>query len=132
MIADWRGDWIGLGLAEKLARDGCAVRLAVAGPMAGEALQSYTRDHWIGLLHRLGVQVTTHAKLFGADDTAAYFQHTITGEPIELGDTDTLVLSYGHSPAQDLEAALAGLDLEVAVVGDCLSPRSAEEAVYEG
>ena len=38
VIADWRCDWVGLGLAEKLARSGCWVRLAVNGIMAG-------RDH---------------------------------------------------------------------------------------
>ncbi len=132
VVADWRGDWIGLGLAEKLARDGCAVRLAVAGPMAGEALQSYTRDHWIGLLHGLGVRVTPNARLFGADRDTVYCQHAITGDPIELGDTDTLVLSYGHEPQGDLERDLDGIDLPKHVIGDCLSPRSAEEAVYEG
>ena len=132
VVADWRGDWIGLGLAEKLARDGCAVHLAVAGPMAGEALQSYTRDHWIGLLHRVGVRMTPYAVLFGADRDTVYCRHAVTGEAIEFAETDTLVLSYGHSPETRLETDLAGLDLPRHVVGDCLSPRSAEEAVYEG
>ena len=31
VIADWRCDWIGLGLAEKLTRDGCRVRLCCNG-----------------------------------------------------------------------------------------------------
>ena len=132
VVADWRGDWVGLGLAEKLARDGCAVHLVTAGPMAGEALQSYMRDHWIGLLHGLGVRVTPNAQLFGADDDTVYFRHAITGEPIAVGDTDSLALSYGHTPCNELERALEGLELPLQVVGDCLSPRSAEEAVYEG
>ena len=36
IIADWRRDWVGLGMAEKLAREGSTVRLAVVGPMAGD------------------------------------------------------------------------------------------------
>ena len=36
VVYDWRSDWIGLGVAEKLARDGCRVTLAVNGYMAGE------------------------------------------------------------------------------------------------
>ena len=35
IVADWRGDWIGFGLAEKLATDGCRVKLVVNGAMAG-------------------------------------------------------------------------------------------------
>ncbi len=31
-----------------------------------------------------------------------------------------------------LEQDLAAMDIEIHLVGDCLSPRSAEEAVYEG
>ena len=45
---------------------------------------------------------------------------------------DTLVIAQGHQPDTSLERELAGLPIEVQLAGDCLSPRSAEEAVYEG
>ena len=48
LVADWRCDWIGMGLAEKLAREGRQVRLAVNGTHAGQNLQQYVRDHWAG------------------------------------------------------------------------------------
>ena len=57
VIADWRCDWIGVGLAEKLALDGCNVRLAVCGTHAGQNLPMYIRDDWAGKLHRLGVEI---------------------------------------------------------------------------
>ena len=38
VVADWRADWIGMGLAEKLARAGCRVRLCVDGAACGPAL----------------------------------------------------------------------------------------------
>ena len=34
VVADWRADWTGIGVAEKLARDGCHVRLYVNANMA--------------------------------------------------------------------------------------------------
>lgn len=43
-IADWRCDRDGLGRAERLARDGCNVRLAVNGTMAGQLIPQYARD----------------------------------------------------------------------------------------
>jgi 2,4-dienoyl-CoA reductase-like NADH-dependent reductase (Old Yellow Enzyme family) len=132
VVADWRCDWVGVGLAERLARDGSQVRLCVDGEMAGQNLQKYLRWHWTGELHKLGVQVISHARLFGADNDTAYFQHTTSGEPIICEGMDTLVIAQGHQPATTLEQSLVGMDVEIQLVGDCLSPRSAEEAVYEG
>ncbi|MBW2541635.1 MAG: FAD-dependent oxidoreductase [Deltaproteobacteria bacterium] len=132
VIADWRGDWIGMGLAEKLARDGCRVRLAVSGIHAGQNLQMYIRDTGVARLHRLGVEIIPYARLYGADGDTAYFHHMAGSDPIVCEGMDTLVLSQGHQPEIALEQSLRGSDLEIHLVGDCLSPRSAEEAVYEG
>jgi len=132
VVADWRADWVGLGLAEKLARDGCRVRLAVDARMAGQSIQNYVRDHWIGNLHRLGVEILTDLHLFGADADTAYFRHATSGEPVLLEDTETLVLAQGHEAETALADALAGWAGEVHLVGDCLAPRTAEEAVFDG
>jgi hypothetical protein len=45
---------------------------------------------------------------------------------------DTLVIAQGHQSDTTLEQELVETDVEIHLVGDCLSPRSAEEAVYEG
>jgi 2,4-dienoyl-CoA reductase-like NADH-dependent reductase (Old Yellow Enzyme family)/thioredoxin reductase len=132
VIADWRCDWVGMGLAEKLAKDGRQVRLAVNGTHAGQNLQMYLRDHWAAKLHKLGVEVIPYARLFGADRDSAYFIHIVSGEPIILQQVDTVVLALGHAPESGLEAELLPLGLPMHLAGDCLSPRSAEEAVYEG
>ncbi|HEY2892229.1 MAG TPA: hypothetical protein VGJ31_16455, partial [Dongiaceae bacterium] len=118
--------------AEKLAKDGHHVRLAVNGTHAGQNLQMYLRDHWAAKLHKLGVEVIPYARLFGADRDSAYFSHIVSGEPIVMSDVDTVVLALGHTPETALEMELAPLNIPVHLAGDCLSPRSAEEAVYEG
>jgi 2,4-dienoyl-CoA reductase-like NADH-dependent reductase (Old Yellow Enzyme family) len=132
VVADWRPDWIGMGLAEKLARDGCRVRLCVDGLMAGQRLPWYVRDSWNGILHKLGVEIIPYARLFGADADAVYFQHATSGEPIVVEQVETLVLSLGHERVADLETELADYAGEVRVIGDALTPRTAEEAVLEG
>ncbi len=132
VIADWRGDWIGLGLAEKLAREGCHVRLCSTANAPGVNVQYYTRDLWIGELSRLGVEFIPYARLYGADRESAYFQHTASDEPLECADTDTLVVSYGHQSEMGLSDALAGWEGEVHSIGDALSPRTAEEAILDG
>jgi hypothetical protein len=132
VIADWRCDWVGLGLAERLARNGSQVRLAVNGTMAGASIPQYARDKWLGDLHRLGVEVLPYMRLFGVDEDTAYFQHTLSGEAVILEGTDTLVTALGHQPCLDLADALEDWPGELHLIGDCLSPRTAEEAILEG
>lgn len=132
LIADWRCDWIGMGLAEKLARAGHHVRLAVNGLHAGQNLQMYLRDHWAAQLHDLGVEIIPYARIYGVDGQAAYLSHIVSGKPIVCEGVDTVVMSHGHAPETALEAELQNSGLEMHLVGDCLSPRSAEEAIYEG
>ena len=132
VIADWRADWIGLGLAEKLALDGCRIRLCINGLMPGETIPWYVRDEAVGRLNKLGVETITYARLFGADGDTVYMQHTVSGEPIILDKVDTLVLSQGHESITILEEELADWPGEIHVIGDAASPRTAEEAVLEG
>ncbi len=132
LIADWSADWVGLGIAEKLARDGCSVTLCVEGLAAGETIQSYVRDTMVANLHRLGVQIVTYARLYGRDGSTIYMEHCASGEPLVFDDIDTLVLSQGHDRVAELERELEGFTGEVHVIGDALTPRTAEEAVLEG
>lgn len=132
VVADWKGDWIGMGLAELLAERGCHVRLAVNGLFAGETLQSYVRDANAARLHALGVEVIPYARLFGRDEDNVYLQHTASGEAVIIEDVATLVLAQGHAPDTALQDDLAGFAGEVIAIGDCQMPRSCEEAVLEG
>ena len=45
---------------------------------------------------------------------------------------DTLVIAQGHQSDTKLEQELTDMNVDIHLAGDCLSPRSAEEAVYEG
>jgi len=132
VIADWRADWVGLGLGERLALSGSAVTLCTNAAMAGETLQLYTRNHYVGRLHKLGVTIRTHVRLYGVDSDTAYFQDTLTQDPVVLDDIGTVVLSLGHSAVSDLRLELNDVRFPVISIGDCVSPRTAEEAVYEG
>jgi 2,4-dienoyl-CoA reductase-like NADH-dependent reductase (Old Yellow Enzyme family) len=132
LIADWKSDWIGLGLAQKLAEDGCRVRLAVNGLHAGETIPFYVRDIAAGKAQSLGVEIIPYSRLFGADGNTVYLQHTANQEPIVFEDIDTLVLSQGHEPEDGLVDQLSGYPGQVLMAGDCLAARTAEEAVLEG
>ncbi|EKT4524983.1 FAD-dependent oxidoreductase [Pseudomonas putida] len=131
LVVDWRSDWIGPGIAERLVREGHQVQLAVNGTHCGENLPLYVRDQMAGELHRLGIAITPYARLYGCDDNTVYLLHTASGEPMIFEGIDTLVLCLGHQPQDTLGEELAGL-VEVRRVGDCLAPRTVEEAIHDG
>jgi len=90
------------------------------------------RDAWLGTLHKLGVELLPMVRLFGADAGTAYFQHTASGEAVLCEGMDTLVLAMGHDAEGALADEMEDWPGELHRVGDCLSPRTAEEAVLEG
>jgi hypothetical protein len=108
------------------------VTLAVNGYMPGQTIQMYVRDRWIGDLHKLGVETIPYARLFGADATSAYLQHVTSGEPIIVEEVDTIVTSLGHHSVTTLADSLEDWRGDVLLAGDCLAPRTCEEAVFEG
>ncbi|MGP9545992.1 oxidoreductase [Psychrobacter sp. AOP7-B1-25] len=132
VVYDSKGDWIGVGIAEMLAKSGAKVTLAVNGLHVGEALQSYVRDSSAARIHNLGIEIITYARAFGFDDDTVYFHHTAGGEPIILNGVDHLVLSCGGMPNTSPEDEDCWKGLPVTLIGDCLAPRTAEEAVYDG
>lgn len=132
VVADWRCDWIGPGLALLLARKGHQVRLAVNGLCAGQNLQQYVRDHWAGKLHQSGIEVIPYARLFGLDTDTAYFTHAASGAPIVLDGVDTVVRVAGNAPRNALERKMHDLGLPFITVGDCTMARTAEEAIHDG
>ena len=132
VIADWSCDWNGLGVAERLAREGHQVRLLSGGSVAGESIQAIVRDQWIGVLHGLGVEMTPYAHFYGVQDGSAFFQHMSSGEAIVCEGVDTVVTCYAAQVSRDCDGWLATLDCEVVRVGDALAPRTVEEAVLDG
>ncbi|MFP3536062.1 FAD-dependent oxidoreductase [Pseudomonas sp. SIMBA_021] len=131
VVADWRCDWIGPGIAERLVRAGHQVQLTVNGTHCGESLPLYVRDQMAGELHKLAVPIIPYARLYGCDDSTVYLQHTASGEPMLLENVDSLVLCQGHQSVDDLGQQLKGL-VPFQRIGDCLAPRTVEEAIHEG
>jgi hypothetical protein len=132
VVYDWMGDWAGSGIAEKLAGEGAHVRLAVNHHCAAANIQTYIRFEAVARLHRLGVEVIPWLRLYGADGRTVYFIHTPSREALSMEDVDTLVLNTPNLQEDGLVPVLEEIGLPYSLVGDALSPRTAEEAVYEG
>jgi hypothetical protein len=97
----------------------------------------YVRDEMTAEALRRGVTIVPFVRPYGVDDDTVYLQHVLTAEPVLL-EAAALVLATGHDPVDELLRELEARrddgrlgDLEVHAVGDCLSPRTAEEAVLD-
>lgn len=133
VIADWRSDWTGLGVAELVARSGGRrVTLCVNGYAAGETIQQYTRNVMLGAVYEANVDIVTNVRLYGADEDTVYLQNTLTAQPVIIEDVAALVLAMGHRQQDSLYRQLKSAGVDVHAIGDCQSPRTVEEATLEG
>lgn len=137
VVADWRCDWVGLGVATLLAGNGRKVTLASSGYHAGQRIQQYVRDQMLAAAKRAHVRLVPMTRPFGADTGVVYLQDVLTEEAVIVEGASALVLATGHVAADgllnELEAAVAaGAPYRVIGAGDVVTPRTIEEAVLEG
>jgi NADPH-dependent 2,4-dienoyl-CoA reductase/sulfur reductase-like enzyme len=132
VVADWGGDSTGLDCAELLAAEGFEVTLASAALVPGEALHQYRRNLAIGRLYRAGIRVEHHVELAGAATGTVVVRNLLAPELATEIRADAVVLALGRVPDDTLVVPLRARGLRVEVAGDCLSPRSLEEAILEG
>jgi 2,4-dienoyl-CoA reductase-like NADH-dependent reductase (Old Yellow Enzyme family)/thioredoxin reductase len=132
VVADWGGDAGGLACAELLAAAGSEVTIAVGSAALGETLHQYQRNVYAARLYRAGVRFEHHLELAGAEPGRVRFRNLFAEELETTLPADLLVLSLGRVPERGLAEALATGGAQVEEAGDCLSPRSAEEAILEG
>jgi 2,4-dienoyl-CoA reductase-like NADH-dependent reductase (Old Yellow Enzyme family)/thioredoxin reductase len=132
VVADWGGDPSGLGAADVLAAQGLQVTVALAAVAAGESIHQYTRNLYLERLYRAGVRLEHHLELAEASAGRAVFRNLFAPDlEVELS-ADAVVLALGRVPAEGPTHALRERGLAVEEAGDCLSPRSLEEATLEG
>lgn len=124
LVADWGGDPAGLDAAEVLAAAGKRVTLAVSSVAVGELVHQYRRNLYLQRLYRADVRILHHHELAPGPVLRNVFAPELE-TPVEA---DAIVLALGRVPVE-VEAP-AGARVERA--GDCLSPRSLEEAILEG
>lgn len=132
LVVDSRSDWVALGVARLLRESGHQVTLATTGHAAGETLQQYVRDAMVGEASRLGIRILPLTRLYGVDDDTAYLQHVLTQEPVMVESVSAVVVANAAASETVLGDALEAVGVRIIRAGDCLAPRTVEEAVLEG
>lgn len=134
---DLTGEWTALSVIEHLADLG--KQLTVYTPVAGFAWRAtiYSTLSNRKRLRDKGVRLALLRQLLGWDGQTLTLEDVSTGEVLlEKGFDSVVGAQYGRSE-QDLELGLKALAAQGQRVnwhlaGDCISPRTALEAVYEG
>ena len=132
LITDWRCDWVAPGIAELLVKQGFDVSIAINGLCLGETLPLYVRDELTATAQRLGITLLPNARLYGYDNGTVYLQHNTSAEALELEGIDTIIACDGQIALDELGDAIEDLGMVLHRIGDCNTPRTAEEAMYEG
>lgn len=132
VIADTRSDWLSLSAAERLLENGHSVRLHVSSEVAGGQLDRATRYSWLGRLQSLGLRVEPYQRFLSYEDRVVRFASVLNGEVAVLPEIDCVVLSDPYQRYLPFEEELRAAGFSPRLIGDCLSPRTAEEAVLDG
>jgi glycine/D-amino acid oxidase-like deaminating enzyme len=132
MLLDDTGHWRGAGTAWHLAEQGHEVTLVTPDPMAGAELVRTSADWALRQrLAALGVVTLADSALSEWHGDGATVVNLLDNSTRRV-DCDALVLATINVAETSLLDALAESGLEVHAVGDCVAPRRANNAIFEG
>ncbi len=132
VIVDDNGDYLPLGLAEKLALAGHAVTLVTAAMAIGSKLGGTLDLPWVyPRVLDAGVAIVTSSYVDRIEPRAIVLSD-VWGRGTRELPADTVVLSMLRSSDDALFQALSADGLDVRRVGDCVAPREVDDAMLEG
>jgi len=124
------GGAIGCEVALHLSEKGHEVVIVEMLPRIGAKLESMTKKILIQKLEQGNVDIRTGYRLSRVTDNGAMIVDS-KGDKVFL-PTDAVVIAIGSRPDDRLFHEIKDLGYEVHQIGDCLEPRSAKAAIYEG
>jgi len=120
----------GCEVAHHLAQNGCPVSIVEMLPKIGQPLESITKKVLLKQLQAQHVEMLTECRLSRIEDNGV----VVTGkeEKERFIQADRVIITIGNRPDSRLYDQIAPLGYETHQIGDCLEPRSAKAAIYEG
>lgn len=132
VVVDTRGLHPGSDVSEILLDNGNRVEMATTAPYAGSNLQPLV---WRKIYERLlnkGLVESGFTELVGLGEGSVKLRSTVTGREEGREGVDVVVFSDNRRAVDSLYRQLKGRVSELYAVGDCLAPRTVEQAMYEG
>ena len=132
LLDSGEADWKVLTTAERLAADGHRVTL-VSPVTAGAEVDAFSRPPLLRRLHQAGVTFIEQRALVRIEPDAVVLRNPWTGAEERVEAVDAVVAAwYGVADDGLFHALDEDPDLEVHAVGDCLAPRRAIDAIWDG
>jgi 2,4-dienoyl-CoA reductase-like NADH-dependent reductase (Old Yellow Enzyme family) len=132
LVLDDLGDWRGLGTALYLAERGHEVAIVSSASVIGGGLFHSAAD---GPLRRrfvaAGGVMRPNTVVLGWDGRAATVRDVLSGQEGRI-DADTLVIAETPVAESSLADELRARGMPFEAIGDCVAPRRASLAIYEG
>jgi len=124
------GELVGCETAEFLAEKGKSVTVTRRGPEVATGVGPVLRPPFLDRLSSKGVTLLPGVKY--NEVTPQGLSVTTKEGETKLIEADTIVLAAGARSNMKLYEELKGKALEVHVIGDCVEPRTIQEAIADG
>jgi len=124
------GGEVGCATGEYLAQQGKSVTiLEMLDKLVGD-VASWIRIPMIERIVQAGVEILTNARVMAIDPRAVLYERV--GVKNWIRNVDTVVLAVGTIANSELGEALRNAPYDVRMIGDCVRPQTALEAIREG
>ncbi len=124
------GGATGCELALHMAESGAPVTIIEMMPKLGRDIEAITRKVLFQRLKNHNVRIMTETKLTRLEASGVWVaDRDNTSSFIDAG---RVVLAIGYQPDSRLFEQIKSLGYEVHQIGDCVEPRNAKAAIYEG
>jgi pyruvate/2-oxoglutarate dehydrogenase complex dihydrolipoamide dehydrogenase (E3) component len=120
----------GLELALYLTDQGCSVTIIEMLPKIGSGMESVTKKVILNKLKKGGAVILTDARLYRIEDNGVVVVNHDKKE--KFIKAEKVVIATGTKPDRRLYDKIKPLGYKIYQIGDCLEPRSAKDAIYDG
>ena len=129
-FVDLTGEWSSLSAIEHLAQ---THQVSVLTPGAAFAWRTtiYSTLATSYRLRELKVRILPLRKALAWDGQTLQVEDVSTGELLDLPGFDSVIVAQYNRANDGLHAPLRNAGMPVTLIGDCLAPRTAMEAIYE-
>jgi 2,4-dienoyl-CoA reductase-like NADH-dependent reductase (Old Yellow Enzyme family)/thioredoxin reductase len=124
------GGATGSEVALHLAQKGCSVTIVEMLSKIGKAVESITQKVLLKELKANHVEAFTDCRLSRVEANGVVVLEA--DEQERFIEAERVIIAIGNRPDNKLFSQLKQLSYEIHQIGDCLEPRSAKAAIYEG
>ena len=124
------GGETGCEISFHLSENGCPVTIVEMLPEIGKDLETMTRKILLRKLEQKNVKMLTEFRVLRVEDNGVVVVGKDNKELFLEGER--VVIATGFRPDNKLFDQIKSLGYDVHQIGDCLEPRSAKAAIYEG